>query len=190
MIKKEAATEAPYSCGLSSPCSHRLVFGSDIGPSDPVIPLPKLDIVAVDELPCGGVVVRAIKLYRPQEMAVIANDINSIIARLRPLPLEAITKTVSAGPVPDSNSEIPEHILIGWPISGKNNCGARIAARPGWLACLRATTPTCQPSTPSRLASRSFTPHMAPTSDAGPATFRLNHRLVFPVPCFVLSSST
>jgi hypothetical protein len=50
--------------------------------------LPKLDIVAVDELLCGfnrGVVVLAIKLDRPHEMTVTANDINSIIAHLRHL---------------------------------------------------------------------------------------------------------
>jgi hypothetical protein len=54
--------------------------------------LPKLDILAVDELLCGfngRVVVRAIKLDRADKMAIVADDVNPIIGQLRhPLPQE------------------------------------------------------------------------------------------------------
>jgi hypothetical protein len=48
--------------------------------------LPKLDILAVDELLCGfngRVVVRAIKLDRADKMAIVADDVNPIIGQLR-----------------------------------------------------------------------------------------------------------
>jgi hypothetical protein len=55
------------------------------------VPLPKLDIMAVDVLPGGfncSLVIRAIKLDRPHEMAVAANDVNPIISHLRQLSQE------------------------------------------------------------------------------------------------------
>jgi hypothetical protein len=65
-----------------------------------------------------------------------------------------------------------EFILVGWPMSGMNNCGARIAARRVWPACLRAKA-TKRPSfSPCQMALRSFKPNMAPTSSARPATSR------------------
>ena len=48
--------------------------------------LPKLDILAVDELLCGfnvRVDVRAIKLDRADKMAIVADDVNPIIGQLR-----------------------------------------------------------------------------------------------------------
>jgi hypothetical protein len=62
------------------------VFGAWVEPGYPAIPLPKLDVVAVDEL-LGGLnrrfVVRAIKLDSPNEMAVAAKDINPVFTHLR-----------------------------------------------------------------------------------------------------------
>jgi hypothetical protein len=56
------------------------VFWATVKPSDPAIPLPKFNVVAVDELLCGlnrRVVVAAIKLDGPNKMAVIANNTKS-----------------------------------------------------------------------------------------------------------------
>lgn len=69
--------------GLKSPYSS---CGGSPEPGYPAITLPKLDVVPVDQLLCGfdrGAVILAIELDRPDEFAVIPNDINSILTHLR-----------------------------------------------------------------------------------------------------------
>jgi hypothetical protein len=64
------------------------IFWASIEPGDPAVPMPKLNVVTVDELSCGfdcRIVVGAIEVDCPQEVAVAANDVNSIIGHLRPL---------------------------------------------------------------------------------------------------------
>ena len=57
-------------------------------------------------------------------------------------------------------------------VCGTNSYAARNATTLVWPACLSSKTPICQPLIASRMASRPLIPSMAPTSIAGPATFR------------------
>src|SRR5258708_4189728 len=73
-------------CGISEEAARGRLLRLAVKPRNPAVALPKFDVMSVDELLCGfnrSIVAGAIELNRPHEMAVVANDINSIVGHLR-----------------------------------------------------------------------------------------------------------
>src|ERR1700687_2215537 len=82
------------------------------------VALPKLNVMAVDELLCGfnrGLVIGAIEQNRPNEMAVAADNVHSIIGHLRypcrrkfrPLSVHKIPRMSVRFPTPEQIRPLP-----------------------------------------------------------------------------------